>query len=386
MANTRGVARLGMLAVGLGVGAAVAHSPVASADSSTDWLSSIDSVLGGSALPAPSTGLDLAISFDGYSLVQEGSAYAYTTTGDYSLAIADGANSNAYAEFDTGDTAIAEGTNAQASALGGTGDYALADGTNALAAAGGLTGDTGANYDTAIDIGNNDVPSTGAPDGAYAGNGDLDFISLSGGTGSHDTAIDIGNNTNDVTEGLSGNDGAFAGAGALDDGIGDGNNDTAIDVGDNSGSYDGSFSVDGDGNYASESGNTAGGDEGALAGVGNDNTAIGDASYTSDDGGVDANNGNDNYASVLGPENSGAGAGFGDSNVAYVLDPFGSTASQATSGAGFNSDLAAVLLTDGTATANTANDVYDVVTASGSEAGTAAATSGGFLGELLSLF
>ena len=50
------------------------------------------------------------------------------------------------------------------------------------------------------------------------------------------------------------------------------------------------------------------------------------------------------------------------------------------------SDLAAVLFTDGTATANTANDVYDIVTASGSEAGTAAATSGGWLAELLSLF
>jgi hypothetical protein len=69
MVSTRGVARLGILAVGLGVGAAVAHAPVASADSSSDWLSSIDSLLSG-AVPAPATSsLDLAISFDGYTLL-----------------------------------------------------------------------------------------------------------------------------------------------------------------------------------------------------------------------------------------------------------------------------------------------------------------------------
>jgi len=52
MVNVGGIARLGMLAVGLGVGAAWAHTPVASAHSSTDWLSSIDSFVGGGA-PLP---------------------------------------------------------------------------------------------------------------------------------------------------------------------------------------------------------------------------------------------------------------------------------------------------------------------------------------------
>jgi hypothetical protein len=47
MVNTRGVARLGMLAVGLGIGAMWAHTPVAAADSSTDWLTSIDGLLSG---------------------------------------------------------------------------------------------------------------------------------------------------------------------------------------------------------------------------------------------------------------------------------------------------------------------------------------------------
>jgi hypothetical protein len=67
------------------------------------------------------------------------------------------------------------------------------------------------------------------------------------------------------------------------------------------------------------------------------------------------------------------------------LDPFGSTPSTAVSGAGGNSDLAAVLLTDGSANATGANYVYDI-TALGNESGTAASTGGGFLAELLSLF
>jgi hypothetical protein len=42
--------------------------------------------------------------------------------------------------------------------------------------------------------------------------------------------------------------------------------------------------------------------------------------------------GNDNYVSILGPENSTASADDGNSDIAYVFDPFGSTASEATSG------------------------------------------------------
>jgi hypothetical protein len=351
MVSTRGVARLGMLAVGLGVGAAVAHSPVASADSPTDWLSSIDTLLGGGALPAPSSGLDLAISFDGYSLVQDGNAFAFTSTGEYGLA-------------------IAYGSDALASAEGGTGDYALADGTNALAEAGGAPTDTGANYDTAIDIGNNPSPGLSSiDDGAYAGNADLEPYSDGTGTGSYDTAIDIGNNTSDGS--FNGADGSFAGAGGLDaGGSGDGNNDTAIDIGNNSGVNDGSRAIAGNGNYASESGSTTGGSEGAYAGLGgNDNTAIGDASYTEGGDDVFAGNGNDNYASVVGPENSSAIATAGDSNTAYILDPFGSTASAAIAGVG-HTDLAAILFTDGNAFATSASNLYDILTAFGLESGT----------------
>jgi len=363
MVNTHRIAWMGILAVGLGTGAAVAHSAVASADSS-DWLSSIDSFLGGSALPAPSSGLDLAISFDGMSLVQEGSATAYTTAGQYGLAIAEGSGAYAYAG-------------------GGIGDRAEAEGTNAFALAGGEPGDTGANYDTAIDIGNNDLPSAAGNNGAYAGNGDL---AGGTGTGAYDTAIDIGNNTNDLREGINGDNGAFAGAGALSGGSGDGNNDTAINVGNNSGFGDGATSDEGNGNYAGEFGSIVGEYDGTYSGTGNDNTAINDVSYNTNFAGINAENGNDNYAFALGPENSGAVAGYGDSNIVYILDPLGSTPISVTSGYGGNSDLAAVLWTDGNALASSADHVYDILTASGHEAGIAAATSGGFLGELLSLF
>ncbi len=75
MVNTRGFARLGMLAVGLGVGAAWAHPPVAAADPSSDWLSSIDGLLSGALPAADPSGLNLAISFDGMSLVYDGDRY-----------------------------------------------------------------------------------------------------------------------------------------------------------------------------------------------------------------------------------------------------------------------------------------------------------------------
>jgi hypothetical protein len=118
MVNSRGVARLGTLAVGLGIGLAAAATPVvAVADSSTDW---VNDLFGFAALPAPAVpDVNLAISIDGYSLVSEGTASA---------------------DSGQGDIAIAYGDFASASAGGG-----------AVASAGGLRGDTGADYDSAID-------------------------------------------------------------------------------------------------------------------------------------------------------------------------------------------------------------------------------------------
>jgi hypothetical protein len=143
MVNVRGVARLGVLAVGLGIGAAVAHMPVAAADSSTDWLSSFDGLLGG-ALPAPATsGLDLDISVDGYQLLDLGSG-ATATSGMGDFAIAYGAGSNATAE-------------------GGYGDYASASGGATAIAGDNVAAATGNNFDSAT--------ATGFDSEAFAGNG-----------------------------------------------------------------------------------------------------------------------------------------------------------------------------------------------------------------------
>jgi len=104
MKNVHCMARLGVLAVGLGIGAAWAQTPVASADSSGDWLSSIDSLLSG-ASPASATPLDLFISFDGTTIFASGNATGNTFTGSDSFAIAYGDGADAEADG-TGGLAI----------------------------------------------------------------------------------------------------------------------------------------------------------------------------------------------------------------------------------------------------------------------------------------
>jgi hypothetical protein len=126
MTNMRRIARLGILAMGLGVGAAVASTPgMASADS-----------------------LDFQISVDGYDL--------FPTTGNLATATTEAGS--------LGNIAIAFGDGATASTGDGTGQFSFADGSDALAA-------TGGNNDTAIDIGNNN----GTGEFALAGTGNNDF-------------------------------------------------------------------------------------------------------------------------------------------------------------------------------------------------------------------
>ncbi|MBV8862175.1 MAG: hypothetical protein JO082_08535, partial [Mycobacterium sp.] len=367
MVNTRGIARLGMLAVGLGIGAAVASTPgTAAADSSSDWLSSVDSLVSG-ALPAPAgpSALNLDVSWDGYTLYDSGgSAYAYTGVagnGNYDFAIASGADSTAVAQ-------------------GGYFDSALANGTYALAEAGdSAKGATGSNFDFAEDIGNNPDPTTypGAPDGAYAGAGSLIGGVDSTGTDSNDTAVDIGNNgvsTDTSFPGDGGNTGAFAGDGQLVGLSGSGNGDSAYDFGNNNGFGDGPAAVDGNYNFASQSGSTDGTNEGAFAAVGNNNTAVADTSYTDNGDGVFAGAGNGNFAEIDGPDNSIASAGgtttvlndpsteVGNNSVAYILDPFGSTPDSALAGstnsAAGSDDLAEVLFIHGNAAAQGADFLY----------------------------
>jgi hypothetical protein len=202
MINVRVISRLGMLAVGLAIGAAAGSTPgLASADSSSDpysWLAGLDL-----SDPASSTsGLNFAISIDGYSLIQDGSAYADSTSGNI---------------------AIAYGNDSIAASLGGYGDVAEASGTNAYAISG---GSSGSNFDTAIDIGNNSDPGAASPDGAFANAGYP--------PGSDDTAIVVGNNglayssigNNDLASVVGNNSSAYAG-GDLADGTATGDNDVA---------------------------------------------------------------------------------------------------------------------------------------------------------------
>ncbi|HTZ12363.1 MAG TPA: hypothetical protein VMC78_01850, partial [Mycobacterium sp.] len=116
-------------AAGFATGAALGFAPLASADTSSSWLTSIDTLLGGLSAPAAST-LDYQVSFDGYDLLPttDNSATATTIAGQFGLAIASGDGAKAIAE-------------------GGFGDNALASGTNALAYAGSTTtGATGFNF------------------------------------------------------------------------------------------------------------------------------------------------------------------------------------------------------------------------------------------------
>jgi hypothetical protein len=340
--------------------------PVASADTANDLASSIDSLLSG-AVPAadPASTLDLQISFNGMDLFTTtgNEATATTIAGQYGLAIAYGDGANATAE-------------------GGTGDYALASGTDAIAKAGSLTvGATGNNFDSAVDIGNNTSAGLGLAgvDGAYAGAGSLVGNASSSGTDSDNTAIDIGNNGLLGDTGVGGHDGAFAGDGALLGLSGAGNGNTAYVDGNINGYYDGSGAGAGNDNFASLSGSDTN-NFGSLveAGFGNDNTAIADTSYTASQIGVTAGYGNDNYAYVYGPDNSTAGAGgstdlLANNDLAYVLDPFSTDpASTAFAGSGTaagGNDIAEVLFTHGTALAENAPLLYDIVSLLGSFSG-----------------
>jgi hypothetical protein len=178
--NARKIARLGVLAVGLGIGMAVAAMPgSALADTSSDWLSSIDSLLVGAVPGASTSGVNEAISIGGVTILQEGTAYAYSG-GAGTIAFAEGAGDTAYAygtgnyatAMGTNDTAIAGGTNA-ASASGSTGDTAFIDGNNDYAFAGGTNGvDDGAEI-----FGDNNSAEAGS---SAAGNGSYDVAYVEG--------------------------------------------------------------------------------------------------------------------------------------------------------------------------------------------------------------
>jgi hypothetical protein len=172
---------------GLAIGGAVAATPgIASADSSFDWLSAVDSFLTSGALPAADSTpeLNLAISFDGMSLFQDGSAYAYTgSDGDFAVAngagsVATAYGSDSYAAVDgVGSTATA-GAEKASDAIGSSNNVAFVfgDGSNAFA---GGTAEYPASSDYSVIFGNGDIADTG---------------SSAAGAGSYDVAYAEGNN------------------------------------------------------------------------------------------------------------------------------------------------------------------------------------------------
>src|SRR5271166_6026913 len=162
MKHATRVGRLAGLAVGLGIGAALAASP---GTASADPASPVDAndLAGASSAAADAQSFDpsnLAISVDGFTLYQTGTATA-TSGGLGDIAIADGANSEAIANggaFSVGDFAYAQG-NALADAAGGSFDTATAVGNDAEAKA--VAGffevasvvQTGSSYDEAVAAG-----------------------------------------------------------------------------------------------------------------------------------------------------------------------------------------------------------------------------------------
>ncbi|HEX4390529.1 MAG TPA: hypothetical protein VH084_03175 [Mycobacterium sp.] len=237
MRSTRALTRLGLLAAGVGIGAAFASMPaIASADTSSDWLSAVDSFLSSAAPAADTTpALNLAISIDGMSF-QSGDATAFSGP-DGDIAIANGAGASAYA-FGTNNYASVDGTGSSAvaggydaaMASGSHDDTAFAFGSNDLAYAGGDGASNPGAFDYAVIFGNNDTAlsggdaaGSGSYDGAYVEGNDLGTAQAQGsdyladilkfyGDGSTSTTAAAAESGGHLTDLLSGGSGAAADA------------------------------------------------------------------------------------------------------------------------------------------------------------------------------
>jgi hypothetical protein len=114
MVNSGGLTRLGMFAVGLGIGAAVVSAPgIASADD-----------------------LDIQISIDGHDLFSTTDNSATATSGTDDIAIAFGNGADADATLGAGDFAVADGSDSKAEAADGNDNFASVFGDNGFAQAG----------------------------------------------------------------------------------------------------------------------------------------------------------------------------------------------------------------------------------------------------------
>jgi hypothetical protein len=224
MANARGFGRLGMLAVGLGFGAAVASTPgIASADTpATDpfsWLAGLDPGEA-AALPAASP-FDLDISVDGFTLLDLGTGASATSgMGDIAIAVGTGASATSGGASllgislgsGFGDVAFAEGTNSTADAgvLGGANfDFVFANGANSFANA-----ELGANLDI--------VGAVGTGSNAEVALGDTFDTAFADGTNSN-ASIGLGSNDLALANGTDSNATAGVGNGDFASAVGGGN-------------------------------------------------------------------------------------------------------------------------------------------------------------------
>jgi hypothetical protein len=190
--TTRRFGHLGLLAMGLGVGAAMACMPGAASADPLD-LNAFD----------PN---DFAISIDGFTIIQLGTATAHSGIGDF--AIADGNDSNATAIGGFGDVASASGTDSQAFVDRGNFDLAYASGWASSATAAFGNNDTALAYNTASEavaggsessLGNNDFASATSSVGnvvsAEANDGSFNVASVydPGGENGDNVGAGVGN-------------------------------------------------------------------------------------------------------------------------------------------------------------------------------------------------
>ena len=190
MVNIIAIGRIGVLGVGLGIGAALAATPgIAAADPTPDY-GAIDASVLQDALPAAPT--NIAISIDGFNLLESGTASATSGQGDFAIAF--GADSNATATDGFGNYASASGTDANATATDGNFDVAMANSVFST------TGGT-----ATAENGNFDVAQEGGLNGdATAGNGSFDSAyALTGASGSASAEFGSGDSATDIGDGVA---------------------------------------------------------------------------------------------------------------------------------------------------------------------------------------
>jgi hypothetical protein len=195
MVNIIAIGRIGIFGAGLGIGATLALGPgTAAADPAPDpnIYGAIDPSLVQDALPAADPMSNIAISIDGIPLLHEGTATATSGSGDFAIAVGDGANATATGGF--GDYASASGTDA--SAFAGEGNFDVATANSVFSTTGGSATAGDGNFDVAQEGGLNGV--------ALAGNGSFDSAyDLTGASGHAIAELGNGDSATNIGDGLA---------------------------------------------------------------------------------------------------------------------------------------------------------------------------------------